>query len=158
MQQKETVTKMITLADYKIENRFYEFDPNSKNLRVLDHSVERTYGFVSFQITSVLAPKILKAGCYFINNCLSIFVDERLHCFDSTQNLVIQVECQKLFSWKKTFSIIHENKLLENIKYVSLSKSTEEWPDDFRDIFVYMSKLPFVSIGEIELELTFNIV
>lgn len=149
----EGVIKMINLADFRLQNRHYEFDLVTKKIRPKESCSNHTIGYVSWQKTSLLKPRNLPVGCFLQDDRLSIFIGQNLHTFTNINELELNIRHRKLFSWRKRFEIFYKGKSIERIDYLSASSSSEEWPDDYSDIFKYISKLTLNDKKELGFEL-----
>lgn len=145
---------MIRLADYRLQNRHYEFDTITKKLTRIDLCLDQIVGCVSWQKTGIFRPRNLPVGCFYQDDCFSIFIGQKINVFSNPENLMISISERKFFSFKKRFKLFYEGKCLEEVDYFSISSSSEEWPDDYVDIFKYLSKLPFNNTKQLKFELS----
>lgn len=134
--------KSIDLQDYQRSNVFYRFYPEDKSL-LKNNSNElprKISGYVSFKKKKLAGKANFLVACYYDDNFLTIVMGNKIHhCKDK---LEILLSNRIFFSLYRKFTVILNDVVVDELKYISISNSSEEWPDDYVDLCKFMKNLP----------------
>lgn len=146
----------VLLRDYQTKGIFYKFESQSGNIWRVNSALEEELGFGAYQLTHFFPRKKLFVTCYLTEDSLWITIGQKVHRFSNVSEIRVVLLERAMFGLNRKMTLFRQGDIIDELTYVSVTNSSEEWPDDNVDICKFISLLPFENAEEMRRQLIFR--
>ena len=129
----------INLRDYRSSESFFEYDLITGAVTQLKNRPKSTSGYCSLRKKRFFSRGKVFVAIFIKDQSVYVVLNSKQYEVNYMSNVRFSIEkCLGISVFKK-FLIVENGIHIDEINYSSFSSSEEEWPDDYSDIFRFIT-------------------